>query len=102
MIWTMIILMTLVIFISRYVFLEPKIPVRISKNTQQFLSYSAPAVMTAIFAPVVFVRDHQLALTYDNSYLICAIVAALLAWFSKNTLLAVLVSMALFFLIYSP
>lgn len=100
MIWAMIILMTLVIFASRYIFLEPKIPVRLGKNAQQFLSYSAPAVMTAIFAPLVFIRDGQLAISADNPYLISAIVAALLAWFTKNTLLTAVVSMVLFFMIH--
>lgn len=99
MIWLMIILMTLVIFVSRYLFLEPKIPVRLSKNAQQFLSYSAPAVMTAIFAPLVFIREGQLSISIDNPYLTCALVATALAYLTKNTLLTTILSMALFFVI---
>ncbi|QYJ91926.1 AzlD domain-containing protein [Shewanella halotolerans] len=100
MIWLTMLAMTAVIFLSRYLFLEPKLPLRLSKNTLQFLGYSAPAVLTAIAAPILFVRDQQLAFTFDNSYLICGLVAVLLAYFTRNTLLTVLVSMALFFIIH--
>ncbi|MCG9737344.1 AzlD domain-containing protein [Shewanella insulae] len=100
MIWLTMLAMTAVIFLSRYLFLEPKLPLRLSKNTLQFLGYSAPAVLTAIAAPILFVREQQLAITFDNSYLICGLVAVLLAYFTRNTLLTVLVSMALFFIIH--
>ncbi|QYJ84445.1 AzlD domain-containing protein [Shewanella aegiceratis] len=100
MIWLTMIAMTAVIFLSRYLFLEPKLPLRLSKNTLQFLGYSAPAVLTAIAAPILFVRDQQLAIALDNSYLICGLLAVLLAYFTRNTLLTVLVSMALFFIIH--
>ncbi|MCJ8268231.1 MAG: AzlD domain-containing protein [Psychrosphaera sp.] len=100
MIWLMIGLMTLVIFASRYLFLEPRLPVRLGKNAQQFLSYSAPAVLTAIFAPIVFVRDEQLALSVDNPYLVCAVVATGLALWTRNTLLTTVLSMGLFFVLH--
>ncbi|CAM3898064.1 AzlD domain-containing protein [Shewanella aquimarina] len=100
MIWITLLAMTAVIFLSRYLFLEPRLPLRLSKNTLQFLGYSAPAVLTAIAAPIVFVHDQQLAIALDNSYLICGLVAVLLAYFTRNTLLTVLVSMALFFVIH--
>ena len=100
MIWITLLSMTAVIFLSRYLFLEPRLPLRLSKNTLQFLGYSAPAVLTAITAPIVFVRDQQLAIGLDNSYLVCALVAVLLTYFTRNTLLTVLLSMALFFVIH--
>ncbi|NRD74734.1 AzlD domain-containing protein [Shewanella sp. VB17] len=100
MIWLTIMAMAALVFGSRYLFLEPKLPVRLSKNTLAFLSYSAPAVLTAIFAPIVFVREGQLDLSVDNSYLICAVVAALLAYTTRNVLLTTVVSMGLFFTIH--
>ena len=100
MIWLTIITMAALVFGSRYLFLEPKLPLRLCKNTLVFLSYSAPAVLTAIFEPIVFVREGQLDLSVDNSYLICALVAALLSYTTRNVLLTTVVSMGLFFTIH--
>jgi branched-subunit amino acid transport protein len=99
MIWLIIVGMASVVFFSRYVFLEPKLPLSLSKNTQRFLSYSAPAVLTAILGPIVFVRENGLNITFDNNYLIGAVVACVIAYFTRNTLLTALISMAVFFFI---
>ena len=99
MIWLIIVGMATLVFVSRYVFLEPKLPLSLSNNTQRFLSYSAPAVLTAILANIVLVRENELSLTLDNNYLIGAALACLLAYFTRNTLLTALVSMAVFFFI---
>ncbi|MPW27543.1 AzlD domain-containing protein [Agarivorans sp. B2Z047] len=100
MIWFTILSMAAIVFASRYLFLEPKIPLRLNKTTLQFLSYSAPAVLTAIFAPIVFIQDKKLALSFDNPYLLAAILAALLAYFTRNALITTVVSMAVFFFIH--
>ena len=99
MIWLIIVGMASLVFISRYIFLEPKLPLTLSKNTQQFLNYSAPAVLTAILAPIVLVRENTLNITLDNNYLIGAVIACMLAYFTRNTLLTALVSMGVFFFI---
>ncbi|CAM2893069.1 AzlD domain-containing protein [Moritella viscosa] len=100
MIWLTIILMTVIIFISRYIFIEPKLPLRLSPSVVKFLSYSAPAVLTAILAPIVFIQENTLHLNLDNSYLIGAIFAVLLILITRNTLLTAILSMLLFFLIH--
>ncbi|SGY85917.1 AzlD domain-containing protein [Moritella viscosa] len=100
MIWLTIILMTVIIFISRYIFIEPKLPLRLSPSVVKFLSYSAPAVLTAILAPIVFIQESTLHLNLDNSYLIGAIFAVLLILITRNTLLTAILSMLLFFLIH--
>ncbi len=100
MIWLSIIAMAAVVFASRYLFLEPKIPLRLGKTALRFLSYSAPAVLTAIFAPIVFVREGALSLGLDNPYLIAAILACGLAIFTRNALLTTVLSMAVFFIIH--
>ncbi|WP_144211021.1 AzlD domain-containing protein [Shewanella donghaensis] len=100
MMWLTIFSMAAVVFISRYLLLEPKLPLRLSEKTLTFLSYSAPAVLTAILAPIVFSPEGHLDISIDNSYLICAVVATLLAYFTKNTLLTTVLSIGLFFIIY--
>ncbi|MBB1319153.1 AzlD domain-containing protein [Shewanella sp. SR43-4] len=100
MIWLIILSMAAVVFISRHLLLEPKLPIRLSKNTLTFLSYSAPAVLTAILAPIVFVPEGQLAISVYNPYLTCALVATVLAYVTRNTLLTTVLSMGLFFILY--
>ena len=67
MIWITIGLMSLIIFISRYLFLEPKLPLKLNKHALHFLSYAAPAVLTAIIAPMVLVKEHSLYLIIVNT-----------------------------------
>lgn len=99
MTWLIIVGMASVVFLSRYIFLEPKLPLTLSKGAQRFLSYSAPAVLTAILAPIVLIRDNTLSVNLDNNYLIGATIACALAYFTRNTLLTALVSMGVFFFI---
>jgi len=97
--WLTLTLMAVIVFTSRYLFLEPKLPLKLNKHSLQFLSYAAPAVLTAIIAPMFMVKDHSLYLSVDNNYLVGAVIACLLAYFTRNTLLTVLVSMGIFFFI---
>ncbi|MBL7004610.1 MAG: AzlD domain-containing protein [Gammaproteobacteria bacterium] len=96
MIWLTIALMALIVFSSRYLFLEPKLPFSINKYWLHFLDYTAPAVLTAIWAPIVFVADGQLNLNVESPYLVAAIVATILAMVTKNVLLTTVLSMGLF------
>ncbi|MDW2167400.1 AzlD domain-containing protein, partial [Vibrio sp. 2099] len=49
MIMLSILLMTLLVFTSRYLFLEPKLPLKLGTRTQKILNYASPAVLTAIW-----------------------------------------------------
>ncbi len=99
MIWLTLLLMALIVFISRYLFLEPRLPIHLGPRELLFLHYTSPAVLTAIWAPIVFHRDGQLAITPDNPYFPAAIFAAVLAIWTRNILLTTVLSMALFFVI---
>jgi len=99
MIWTTLVLMALLVFISRYLFLEPRLPLRMGPRLLHFLHYTSPAVLTAIWAPIVFQHEGQLNLAPGNPYLIAAIFASILAITTRNVLLTTVLSMALFFII---
>ncbi|WP_070969547.1 AzlD domain-containing protein [Vibrio sonorensis] len=94
-----ILAMTALVFTSRYLFLEPKLPLRLNAQVQRLLQYSSPAVLTAIWAPIVFLPENELWLSPANPYILGAILAALLAWFTKNVLLTTLVSMGAFLIL---
>ncbi|MDI3325915.1 AzlD domain-containing protein [Pontibacterium granulatum] len=100
MIWLTIILMTAVVFVSRYLFLEPRLPLRLGPRTTRFLSYSAPAILTAITAPIVFMPDGDLALEFSNPYLISAALAVALAYLTRHVLFTTVVSMGVFFVMH--
>ncbi|MCG7585885.1 MULTISPECIES: AzlD domain-containing protein [Photobacterium] len=99
MIWLTLLAMALLVFSSRYLFLEPRLPLRLNAQAQKLLSYSSPAVLTAIWAPIVFLPEGELSVSWHNPYLVAAIVAVLLAWKLKSVLLTAVISMAVFFLL---
>ncbi|MFB9216477.1 AzlD domain-containing protein [Vibrio sinaloensis] len=96
MVMLSILAMTVLVFVSRYLFLEPKLPLRLNPQAQRLLSYSSPAVLTAIWAPIVFMPEKELWVTPENPYLVAAVIAALIAWKTGNVLLTTIVSMVIF------
>ncbi|MEF1251017.1 AzlD domain-containing protein [Vibrio owensii] len=99
MIFLSILAMTALVFTSRYLFLEPKLPLRLGGRTQKVLSYASPAVLTAIWAPIVFMPEGKLSVTWQNPFLLAALLAAAIAYFTKNVLLTTIVSMVAFLLL---
>lgn len=91
--------MTSIVFLSRYLFLEPAIPLRLNHRAQRLLSYSSSAVLTAIWGPIVFLPEGELNTGLDNPYFIAAIIATLIAWKTKNILITATLSMTIFMLL---
>lgn len=84
MIMLSILLMTLLVFTSRYLFLEPKLPLKLGTRTQKILNYASPAVLTAIWAPIVFIPEGKLSVSVQNPFLLAATLAALIAYLTKK------------------
>jgi branched-subunit amino acid transport protein len=99
MIFLQILTMAALVFFSRYLFLEPKLPLRLNSKLQKLLNYSSPAVLTAIWAPIVFTPHQALWLSSDNPYLWAATLAVVIAWKTKNVLMTTVVSMSVFLLL---
>lgn len=99
MVWAVIVGMGLIVFFNRYVFLEPRLPIRLGSNVRQFLGFAVPGMLTAICGPIVFLPEHQLNLRPDNPYLLGSLVAVGLVLWTRNTLVSVLLSMGVFFLL---
>ncbi|MFM2479983.1 AzlD domain-containing protein [Celerinatantimonas sp. YJH-8] len=97
MIWFTICLMSVIVFVSRYLFLAPKLPLKLNAEAQKILSYSSPAVLTAIWAPIVLLHDDKLDISISNPYLIAAVIAALVAWKTRNVLITVVLGTVIFF-----
>ncbi|WP_396587029.1 AzlD domain-containing protein [Bermanella sp. R86510] len=91
--------MAIIVYFSRYLFLEPKLPLKLNNKAMRFLNYSSPTILTAIWGPIVFVHDEQIDISWHNTYLLAAVLAVILIWKSKNVLLTTVLSMSVFLLI---
>ena len=58
------------------------------------LHYVPPAVLSAIIFPELLYSSGSLNLSLNNTRLIAGIIATLVAWYTKNTLLTILAGMA--------
>lgn len=94
--WVILLTVAALVFGSRFLLMEPWLPLKLSETVQQVLSFSAPAVLTAIAAPIVFIREDQFNLSVDNHYLIVGIIVVFLALMTRNTLLTVVLGMVSF------
>lgn len=101
MIWLLILGMGLLVFLNRYAFLEPRLPLRLSSNARQFLGFAVPGMLTAICGPIIFLPEHQLDLSLTNPYLLGSVVAVALVLLTRSVLMSMLVSMLIFFLLRS-
>ncbi|SQI43820.1 Predicted membrane protein [Leminorella richardii] len=101
MIWVAIVTIALVVFFNRYVFLEPSLPIKLSPVIKKLLSFSIPAILTAICAPIIFLNDSGFRTFPLNPYFIGAVFSILLAMFIRNTLISVILSLAIFMLLKS-
>ncbi|AWH89136.1 AzlD domain-containing protein [Limnobaculum parvum] len=99
MIWLVIFTTALVVFINRYLFLEPGLPIKLSPTIKKLLGFSIPAILTAICGPIIFLDDHGFRALPLNPYFIGAVISVLLALFIRNTLVSVILSLLIFMLL---
>jgi branched-subunit amino acid transport protein len=61
---------------------------------KRMLRFVPPAVLSALIAPALFLPNNKLDLGLDNHRLLAGVIAILVAWRTKNTLLTILAGMA--------
>lgn len=93
-----IILLAMVTFLTRYLFIHPKLPLNIGPRLERFLSYSGPAVLTAIWVPIIFVEHGKFNRDWSNPYLIAAIIAIIVAKVTRSVYLTIGLSVSVFVL----
>ena len=96
-IWLVMLLGGLITFLIRfsliYLFGRFKIP----ETMRQALRYVPPAVLSAIIFPELFFQDGALNLSLDNTRLLAGLVAILVAWITRNTLITIIAGMVALF-----
>ena len=96
-IWLVMLLGGLITFLIRfsliYLFGRFKIP----ETMRQALRYVPPAVLSAIIFLELFFQDGTLNLSLDNTRLLAGLVAILVAWITRNTLITIIAGMVALF-----
>ncbi|AWB58363.1 MULTISPECIES: AzlD domain-containing protein [unclassified Colwellia] len=93
-----ILLMAVITFTTRYLFIHPRLPVRLGAKMAKLLSFSAPAVLTAIWVPIIFIQQGELSVSLQNPYLIAATFAVGTAAKTKSIYLTMFIGLITFVL----
>ena len=98
-IWLLMLFGGLITFGTRFslIFLFGKF--HIPETMRKALHYVPPAVLSAIVFPELLYRSSQLDISLGNTRLLAGVIAILVAWYSKNTLLTILAGMIALFLL---
>jgi branched-subunit amino acid transport protein len=71
----------------------------IPETLKKALHYVPPAVLSAIIFPELFIQNGEIIFSLANTRLLAGVIAIITAWFTRNTMVTILVGMAaLFFL----
>ncbi|MEW6028960.1 MAG: AzlD domain-containing protein [Chloroflexota bacterium] len=92
-VWLVMILGGLATFGIRHSFIYLFGRIEIPETIRRALRFVPPAVLTAIVFPEVLMQSNRPDLSLGNERMLAALVAVLVAWWTKNTLLTIVVGM---------
>ena len=97
-IWLVMLLGGLITFAIRFSFIYLFGKFHIPETVRRALHYVPPAVLSAIVFPELFLNNGALDVSPHNVRLLSGLVAIVVAWYSKNTLLTIVIGMLALFL----
>jgi len=92
-IWLVMLFGGLITFGMRFSFIYLFGRFHIPETLRKALHYVPPAVLSAIIFPELFLRNQHLDLSLDNHRLLAGLVAVVVAYLTKNTLVTILAGM---------
>jgi branched-subunit amino acid transport protein len=92
-IWLVMLLGGLITFGMRSSLIYAFGRLHVPETMRKALHYVPPAVLSAIVFPELFLRDGAFSLSVDNYRLLAGLIAVIVAWVSKNTLITILTGM---------
>jgi branched-subunit amino acid transport protein len=98
-IWLVMLLGGLITFAIRFSLIYLFGRFHVPETMRQALRYVPPAVLSAIIFPELFFHEGMLNLSLDNTRLLAGLVAILVAWISRNTLVTILAGILALFLL---
>ncbi|WP_097458654.1 AzlD domain-containing protein [Mangrovitalea sediminis] len=97
--WFTIVGAGLITLVLRLSFIALSDVLKLPPLAQRALHFVPPAILSALVWPTVVIRHGQLDLSVHNFYLIATLIAAIVAWRTRNIFLTLLVGMAAFWLL---
>jgi branched-subunit amino acid transport protein len=98
-IWLIMIAGGLITFAMRFSLIYLFGKFEIPQTVQRALHYVPPAVLSAIIFPELFHPNDTFDISWTNTRLLAGLIAIAVAWFSKNTLLTIIVGMIVLLLL---
>jgi branched-subunit amino acid transport protein len=92
-IWLVMLLGGLATFGMRFSFIYLLGRIDIPETLRRSLRFVPPAVLSAIVVPELFVRSGQIQISPMNFRMLAGLLAVLVAWKTKNTLVTILAGM---------
>lgn len=94
-IWLVMLFGGLITFGMRFslIYLLAEGRLEVPDTLRRALHYVPPAVLAAISFPELFLHEGTMSLSLENTRLLAGLVAILLAWVTRNTLVTILVGM---------
>ncbi|MGE5376601.1 MAG: AzlD domain-containing protein [Bacteroidota bacterium] len=90
-VWLVLLLGGLITFGIRFSFIYLFGKFHVPETVRRALHYVPPAVLSAIVFPELFLHNGTLDLSLTNVRLLSGLVAIVVAWYSRNTLLTIVV-----------
>jgi len=98
-IWLVMLLGGLITFGMRFSLIYLFGRFELPETIRRALHYVPPAVLSAIIFPELFLPSGTLDLSLENTRLLAGLIAILVAWFTRNTLITILAGMLALFLL---
>jgi branched-subunit amino acid transport protein len=92
-IWLVMVSGGLITFGMRFSFIYLFGKFEVPETMRRALHYVPPAVLSAIIFPEVFLPDQQFDFSLSNHRLLAGLIAIVVAYFTKNTLITILAGM---------
>jgi branched-subunit amino acid transport protein len=92
-VWPAILLLCAASVSTRGAFILLFPSVEIPPVIRRALRYVAPAVFAALVVPDLLLNGNQVSIGVGNSKLVAAVVAAIVAWRTRNALITILIGM---------
>ena len=98
-IWLVMLLGGLITFGMRFSLIYLFGRFEVPETMRRALHYVPPAVLSALVFPELFMHDGVWDLSLENARLLAGLVAILVAWLSRNTLITIIARMLALFLL---
>jgi Predicted membrane protein len=98
-IWLVMLLGGLITFAIRFSLIYLFGRLHIPETVRQALCYVPPAVLSAITFPELFFNEGTLNMSFENTRLLAGLVAILVAWVSRSTLVTIIAGMLALFVL---